>query len=181
VTFTVSVVVEGVTLTDDEVDALYRVLPDAMAARIDDAVTIGSPVEALHGVAAARRLVGHICQALPQAVPVRLDQDLVSIPDSADRVGRTRESVRLLVEHKRGPGGFPAPVGVVGDAIRVWPWAVVLGWFVDVLGEDLDEDRGVTPDEAALVDAWLVARRRDDVDERRGRSAGSPQPVTEAV
>jgi hypothetical protein len=51
-----------------------------------------------------------------------------------------RESVRLLVDGKRGPGRFPPPVGVVGDGARVWPWSVVPEWFNKVLGVDLGEN-----------------------------------------
>ena len=38
------------------------------------------------------------------------DAGLVSMTDIATRLGRTRESVRLLVTGARGPGDFPAPV-----------------------------------------------------------------------
>ena len=78
--------------------------------------------------------------------------------DIARRAGRTRESVRLLVDGKRGPGGFPPPLGIVGEGIRVWPWSVVLEWFDKVLGVDLGE-HGVPPEAAAVLDASFVVRR----------------------
>ena len=42
------------------------------------------------------------------------------------------------MDGKRGPGGFPAPLGVVGEGVRVWPWSVALEWFDHDLGVDLD-------------------------------------------
>ena len=88
--------------------------------------------------------------------------------DIARRVGRTRESVRLLVDGKRGPGGFPAPLGVVGEGIRVWPWSVVLEWFDKVLGVDLGEN-GVPPDAASVLDASFAARRSSALAAALGR------------
>jgi hypothetical protein len=80
---------------------------------------------------------------VPAAVLLRVDQNLVSVSDIAQRIGRTRESVQLLVDGKRGPGRFPPPIGVVGDGIRVWPWSVVLE-SDKVLDVDLGE-KGVQP------------------------------------
>jgi hypothetical protein len=49
-------------------------------------------------------------------------------------------------------------VGVVGDGIRIWPWAVVVEWFAGRLDHDLGE-RGVPPEVAAVVDAELATRK----------------------
>lgn len=158
-TFTVSLVVENVELTDEVLDALFSAIDDVVPSSIDGVVKITAPVEASDDESAAFRLVDKVHAVLPHAVPVRLDQDLVAIPDIAERTDRTRESIRLLVDGKRGPGGFPKPVGTVGDAIRVWPWAIVVEWFRSALGEDLQE-RGVSPEAAAVVDACLAGKRR---------------------
>jgi hypothetical protein len=158
-TYTVSVVLGNVELTDEVLDDLFARIDDVVPSAIDGAVKVTAPVEASDDESAAFQLVDRVQAALPRAVALRLDQDLVSVSDIAERTGRTRESVRLLVDGKRGPGGFPTPVGSVGDAIRVWPWAVVAGWFRTALSEDLDE-RGVSPETAALVDACLAGKRR---------------------
>jgi hypothetical protein len=157
-TYTISVVLNNVDLTDDVLDALFAELEDAVPSSVSGVVRVTAPVEATDDESAAFHLIEKLQAVLPNAVLVRLDQDLVSIPDIAERTGRSRESVRQLVDGKRGPGSFPSPIGTVGDAIRVWPWALVLAWFRDVLGEDLGE-RGVAPQVAAVVDACLAGRR----------------------
>lgn len=156
-TFNVSLVLENVELTDENLDRLFEALPDAVPAEIGGLVTISSPVDAPNAEAAAFSLVDLIGEVIPDAIAVRLDQDFVSVPDIAERTGRSRESVRLLVEGKRGPGGFPGPVGTVGDGIRVWPWAMVVEWFKAQYGHDLGE-RVVPPEVAAVIDACLAAR-----------------------
>lgn len=158
-TFEVNLVLENVDFSDESMDRVFEVFTDAVLADVVDLITISSPIDAPDAETAAFRLIELVHEVLPEAIPVRLDQDLVSIPDIATRTGRTRESIRLLVEGKRGPGQFPSPIGVVGDAIRVWPWASVLDWFANVLGKPLDE-HAVPPEIAAAVDAELAARRR---------------------
>jgi hypothetical protein len=158
-TYSVSLVLENVELTDEVIDELFASIEDVVPSSIDGVVKVTAPVAASDAASAAFHLADQVQAVLPQAIPVRLDQDLVSIPDVAERTDRTRESIRLLVEGKRGPGGFPAPVGTVGDAIRVWPWAAVIDWFRTALGEDLGE-RGIPPETAALVDACFAGKRR---------------------
>ncbi|MGA3220011.1 MAG: hypothetical protein ABSE77_13190 [Acidimicrobiales bacterium] len=110
---------------------------------------------------------------MPAAVPLRVDQDLVSVSDIARRVGRTRESVRLLVDGKRGPGRFPPPIGVVGDGTRVWPWSVVLEWSDKVLGVDLGEN-AVPPLTAAVRDVGFATRRSPGLAAALGRGWLAP-------
>lgn len=161
-TYNVSVVLEGIEFTDAVLDRLFSAVPDAVPADIAGLVTVTAPIDAADPEAAAFALVDALHQAVPDAVAVRLDQDLVAIPDIAERTERSRESVRLLVEGKRGPGAFPVPVGTVGDGIRVWPWASVVEWFRTAFGVDLGE-RGVPPEVAAVVDSCLASRVPSDL------------------
>lgn len=170
-TFTVAVVLESIELDDEVLDTMFRDLPDAVPSDVNGVVTISAPVKADDPEAAAHRLIARLRPLLPGARPVRLDQDLVSITDIAERTGRTRESVRLLADGRRGPGGFPAPIGTVGDGIRVWPWTVVVDWFRESLGHDLDE-RGVPPAVAARVDAMLSNDRTAPSDHISWRRVG---------
>jgi hypothetical protein len=138
--------------------AVSAVLPEAAFTQLGDLTTVTAKIVAPGPAAAVSRLEERVTKAVPAAVPLRVDQDLVSVSDIAHRVGRTRESVRLLVDNKRGPGSFPAPFGVIGGGTRIWPWSVVLEWLDQALGVDLGE-RGVPPDAAAVLDARFAARR----------------------
>ena len=113
-----TLIVEGPDLDDDALlDALYEHgCDDALVGRshgvqyldfdreapsLDDAVLSAvADVERVDGVEVVRIA----------------DAGLVSMADIAARVGRTRESVRLLIEGERGPGGFPAPVFIAINA-----------------------------------------------------------------
>jgi hypothetical protein len=59
---------------------------------------------------------------------VGLDFDLVNTTEIADRIGRTRQTVRQYVDGLRGPGQFPAPLGAPGG-VRVWDWGSVNEWL----------------------------------------------------
>ncbi len=54
--------------------------------------------------------------------------DLVTAADIAQRLGRTRESVRLLISGQRGAGDFPAPVSHTQRRNRIWRWSDVVAW-----------------------------------------------------
>jgi hypothetical protein len=64
-------------------------------------------------------------------------EDLVTAADIAERTGRSRESVRLLIAGERGPGGFPPPISHLKSRGRIWKWTDVARWFANELGEKL--------------------------------------------
>ncbi|HZN16927.1 MAG TPA: hypothetical protein VFB84_01875 [Micromonosporaceae bacterium] len=65
--------------------------------------------------------------------PVRLvDGDWVTLADIADRLGRSREAVRLWALGRVGPGGFPPPVNPGRDTL-FYSWAEVSPWLRDRL------------------------------------------------
>lgn len=57
------------------------------------------------------------------------ENDLVGVGEIARRTGRTRESIRLLVEGRRRAGGFPRPEVVIDRRVRVWQWDAVATWL----------------------------------------------------
>ena len=74
--------------------------------------------------------------AVPGLRVVQLEpDDLVTMSDIAQRTGRTRESIRLLIAGERGPGGFPVPFTHFGERQRMWRWGAVAAWFASELGE----------------------------------------------
>lgn len=85
------------------------------------------------------RAIGSARRAIESAVPgarvIRVEpEDLVTATDIADRTGRTRESVRLLISGERGPGAFPPPVSHLRSRGRIWKWTDVARWFSTELG-----------------------------------------------
>ena len=101
---------DGVQYVDFDREA--EALDDAILSAIDD-------LEKLEGVEVVRIA----------------DAGLASLADIAARVGRTRESVRLLVSGARGPGNFPKPVTDPRSRYRLWRWSDVAGWFNASRGE----------------------------------------------
>ncbi|WP_419552875.1 helix-turn-helix transcriptional regulator [Candidatus Poriferisodalis sp.] len=67
---------------------------------------------------------------------------LVSMADIAARTGRTRESVRLLITGKRGPGGFPPPVTDPRSRYRLWRSDEVAAWLRENLNVLLSDTAG---------------------------------------
>ena len=90
--------------------------------------------------------------------------DTLGVPRTAvtiaSRIGRTRESVRLLITGARGPGGFPAPVTDPRSRYRLWRWSDVMHWLATQLGEaGFPDDRFLTVLNASLE----LRRHRDDL------------------
>jgi hypothetical protein len=170
-TYKVGVVFEG--LDHGALGLVSGALPEAVLSQAGGATTVRATLRAPGPAAAVSALVERVKKTVPTAVALRVDQDLVSVSDIAQRIGRTRESARLLVDAKRGPGNFPPPIGVVGDGIRVWPWSVVLEWSDKVLGVDLGEN-GVPPLTAAVLDVGFATRRSPELATALGRGWLTP-------
>lgn len=90
-----------------------------------------------------------------------LSNDLVTLQDIAERVGRSRESLRRYTTGERGSGGFPPPVNPMREGTSFYRWSEVVGWLRGNLGLDLPD---VDP-EIIVADLLLQARcYRDQVD-----------------
>jgi len=133
-----TLIVEGPDLQDDSnANALF-------VAGCDDA-TIGNVagIQYLDFDREADSLADAVFEAtetieriIPGARVVHLEpDDLVSMTEIAERTGRTRESVRLLINGARGPGGFPTPATHFKKRHRMWRWQSVAVWFAQALGE----------------------------------------------
>ena len=101
------------------------------------------------------------------------DAGLASLADIAARLGRTRESVRLLVSGARGPGGFPKPVTDPRSRYRLWRWSDAERWFT----ERLDEALPISQDDVtAAFSAALELRHL-----RRSLAPATPITLRELV
>lgn len=128
-------------------DALLGVRGGVPFADFDrDAATIGDAVlSAIHDVETA----------VPALTVLRVEpEEFVTASGIAARTGRTRESVRLWIEGRRGPGGFPPPVAWVERRTRLWKWTDVSQWL-SAVGQTSSPDSAML----AAINAWLELRR----------------------
>ena len=157
-TYHFTLIVDGPDLQDGaQVDALYASgCDDALVGRSHGVQYLDFDREAPSLDAAVLSAVADV-EGLDGVEVVRIaDAGLVSMADVAARTGRTRESVRLLIEGERGPGGFPPPATDPRSRYRLWRWPEVSRWFETRLGSTLDErNEGVF----IAINAGLELRR----------------------
>ncbi len=158
-TYDFTLIVEGTDFLDDDiVDAVYEAGCDDGTVGVSNGVPCADfSREAPSLEEAALSAIADI-ESVDGIEVVRIaDAGLLSIADIAERTGRTRESVRLLIEGKRGPGGFPAPVTDPGRRrYRLWYWPEVARWFESTgVGRAAGDQEQVL----AAINAWLELRR----------------------
>ncbi len=103
---------------------------------------------------ALRSLLSRIAEAAPGLRLLRLDPDLVGVPDIAERTGHTRQDVQQWISGTRNDDRpFPPPEGSAGQSL-VWRWAEVNAWL-GPLGLD-DQATRPTREESAFGDVALI-------------------------
>lgn len=124
-----TVLLDAAALSDAEVAALYRAVPDTTVVQRNGRVTVAVDRVAADLPAAVVSAIGDIEAALPGTRVRAIEHDdLVSQSDIAQRRSRSRESISQLVQGERGPGGFPLPRFVVSGR-GLWRWPEVEAWF----------------------------------------------------
>jgi hypothetical protein len=182
-TFTLRLLAPGWSLDDLSVH-LYE--------RIDDASLMGPDDDGTFLLEFDRRApslpdalvtaLSELTSVLPDATVLRIDEyDLATMADIAKRSGRTPESIRLLVNGKRGPGGFPPAAGRLDARTKIWRWADVAQWFTKTLDEPLPD----TSDSAflqAFNDALEIRRLTAALGrpQRRAVAAALPKDLATA-
>lgn len=137
--FEFRVVTSGISLDDRaDVDAILGAFDGeaSLEATTTRLVEIVLTLDGEDPIGTVEAALSRIESALPKVAVHWIDQELVGISDIAQLIGQSRESVRLYADGKRGGGAFPAPVGVVGDSVRVWRWADVDAWLRQHAGYD---------------------------------------------
>jgi hypothetical protein len=176
-TFTIRFLAPGRTLDDLSID-LYDRIDDASLEGPDHD---GSFLYEFDRVApslpdALVTALSELTSALPEATVIRVHEyDLASMSDIAARAERTPESVRLLVNGRRGPGGFPPAAGDLGGRMKVWRWADVAQWFEEALGQPLPD----TSDSAflqAFNNALEIRRLAGRLDKPQRRAVAKALP-----
>jgi len=170
-TFQVVFVLPGAESLEPHLDALQAAgCDDAafMGPALDGTFTAEFDREAPAFAAAVVSALDALGAALPGVQLLRVQpEDIVSLSAIAARTGRTDESVRLLTQGRRGPGGFPPAAGWINEKTQVWRWADVARWFSDALDEPPagGEHAAFL---AALNDALDLAARAGDLRDRPG-------------
>lgn len=150
---------------DDHLDDLYEAgCDDALFGEVDGVsyAEFDRDAHSLHeAVISALRAVSSVDGLRVDRVE---PEDLVTASEIAERSGRSREMIRLLIAGERGSGNFPAPVSHLRGRNRLWRWSDVAAWLGEVERERLHDAVFI----AALNAALEVARRRPELqdDER---------------
>jgi len=125
--------IAGIALTDEDLDILFETGCDDGTFSLErDGTVFGffdreaetqedALLSAIHDVESGD--IG------ARVLRVTEDDDWLTASEIAKRVGRTRQSIGLLVRGDRGSGGFPAPVARHGSPNPLWSWADVEAWF----------------------------------------------------
>jgi hypothetical protein len=160
-------------LSAEEVDTLFEAgCDDSVLGRRNGVVVADFDRIAPSFTAAIWSALTQIERAVPRLRVARVEpEDLVGISDIAARTGRTRESVRLLADGSRGPGGFPAPAVWLASDRRLWHWSDAYDWWTRVLLEKL-------PNEA---DLGFVRILNSLLDLRQQASRGIEPQATQVV
>jgi predicted DNA-binding transcriptional regulator AlpA len=127
-------------LTDARLDALFEAGCDDATFSTKGELTFGefdreapSLLDAVVSAIAAVESVG--------VEVLHVDPDeLVWASEIAERTGRSRQSIDMLIRGQRGPGNFPAPAS---HATRnpLWRWSEVEAWFAAYEGRPADSER----------------------------------------
>lgn len=147
-------------LTDDQELIVLEHMDDAIQATPESGPDgSGSLACAVEGAPSLPVAVVRAAVRLHKLVPTRwatglILDDTVSLSEAARRTAgaRTKQSLRMLANGERGPGGFPAPV-VDAERYRLYSWAAIAEFLRD-LGDTVPQ----TDLEALVMDRILAAR-----------------------
>jgi hypothetical protein len=118
-------------LNDEQFDVLYEAgCDDALLGVRDGAQYAAFDRESPSFSEALTSAIRDITSAVSDLQVVRIEPDeLVTMAAIAERSGLSREYIRLLSTHARGPGNFPVPVTYADHKTRLWHWPDVAHWL----------------------------------------------------
>jgi predicted transcriptional regulator len=167
-----TLIIDGDLDSDELVGELYEAGCDDATFGAINGVSIGDFTRE------ATSLLEAVASAISQVESVRSlrvrrvePEPLVTIPEIAERLGRTPESVRLLANGERGGGTFPPPISHLRTRQRLWRWIDVAEWAGQAAPEDVESARVL-----AAFNVALELRELSSVDEKMvhlvGRALG---------
>ena len=154
-------------LDDETIDRLFEAgWDDATFGEDNGVITALFAREAAQLTDAIMSAIAAVEAVLGRGSVLRVEPDeLVWAAEIAQRLGRTRQGVRLLIEGQRGPGRFPRPAAAA-TRNPLWRWSEVAEWFERYEGRPY-----ANPERSAVIGAIngaLEARRNLRVRPDRG-------------
>ncbi len=127
--FSFTIVTDDKGGSEEIAERLYPSCADACVGESDLIVSISFHRNARTFMDAAGSAIDALAAGGCRAVCIQ-SRDIVDLPEIARKTKRTRESVRLLVAGRRGPGNFPATAYPdQREIMRLWHWPDVERWF----------------------------------------------------
>jgi len=130
--YSFSLLLQGASeLTTEIADALYEAgCDDALVGSRDGLLFAEFDREAPSAATAIISAIRQIESAGVGLTVVRVEPDeLVSAAEIAERVGLSRETIRLYAIGRRGPGTFPPPVARLRSRSPLYRWTDVAPWL----------------------------------------------------
>ena len=159
-TYTFTLLLHGADpLREDNIGALEKAgCADALFGRRGTVFYANFDREADSFGEAVLSAIEDVERAVPGLKVTRVEpEELVSAAQIAVRTKRTRESIRLLIEGKRGPGSFPTPALWLSSSRKLWRWTDVADWFATCLQAPVSDVQVAAF--VASVNAALAVRR----------------------
>lgn len=123
--YALCVVVKGFDLDDEFQNAGLECLSyDAIVSRTGGVTRIDADIQAPSDIDALMQLISDLRSI--NVTVVRIDPDLVDVPEIAERLDVSRETARLWTTGARR-SGFPDHYAIAGST-RLWFWADVHEW-----------------------------------------------------
>lgn len=155
-----TLIIDGDLTGEDTVDALFNAGCDDATFGGTGNIGTGDFARAASSLADAIVTAMTAVESVPGLRVRRVEpDDLVTIPEIAERLGRTAESVRLLANGERGGGSFPAPISHLITKHRMWRWSDVAAWAGQLEPEGVRDARVI-----AAMNAMLELRHVQQTD-----------------
>ncbi|MGH8993894.1 MAG: helix-turn-helix transcriptional regulator [Acidimicrobiia bacterium] len=169
-----TLIVAGDLDSDEVVNALYEAGCDDASFGEVNGVGVGDFTRE------ANSILDAVASAISQVESVgglrvrRVEPEpLVTIPEIAERLGRTPESIRLLANGERGGGTFPPPVSHLRTRQRLWRWADVAEWAGELKPAEVEDARVLAAFNVGLEYRHLAGALDIEVLQLIGESLGT--------
>lgn len=161
-----TLIVDGDVMDEVVLDKLAEHGADDATFGVADGVAYADFTRTAASLPAAILSAIHDIEGVPGISVLRVEpDDLVTLAEIAERLDRSRESVRLLAAGQRGKGTFPPPVSHLRARSKLWRWSDVARW-AGVLSAEAERNARYV----ALLNAALELRRLRPAVERESES-----------